>query len=152
MAAGLNFTSSPAGEHRWRFTLGTLFRAITVCGLAMFAVVQFGAIAGMRDLGIALAIATGIHAARTRAHRLWLAAALVAAIGLIPTVLAATAPYAKRSAVCWQCGMRRESEDVCGWRTKDHLADTDASRWAARFVPAEHQHQWAVTSREERPH
>src|SRR5262245_54451457 len=89
---------------KWRFSLGGLFRAVTVVCLAMFAAVQFGPLAAARDLGIGLAIALALVACGSRSVKLWLASGLVAAVGLLPMILAAEAPFSHRDAVCLQCG------------------------------------------------
>lgn len=136
----------------WRFSLGGLFRAVTVCGLAMFAAVQFGPLAAARDVGIALAIVLALMAWGRRSRRLWLAAGSVAAIGCIPTVFAAGAPFWERSAVCMECGMMREAHEVCGWKTKDRIAHTESSLWAAPLVPAGHRHSWTICSSHQRTH
>lgn len=145
-------TSAVAQSGRWRFSLGGLFRAITVFGVAMFVVVQFGPLAAARDVGIGLAIACAIWAWQARSFKLWIVAGLVAGLGCVPTVLAAGAPFSERSAVCMECGKMREMHEVCGWRTKDETSDTEASRWAARYVPASHRHAWTITSNYQRTH
>jgi hypothetical protein len=137
---------------RWRFSLGALFRAITVCGVAMFAIVQFGPLAAARDLGIGMAIAMALEAWLTRSRHGCLAAGSVALIGFIPTILASLAPFSDRSAVCLECGMARHTYEVCGWIMKDQITETEASRWAASLVPEGHRHSWTTTSVHQRGH
>ncbi len=151
MNAGIE-TASAAKQGAWRFSLGSLFRATAVCGLAMFAAVQFGPLAAARDVGLGLAIVLALEAWVAGSRKLWFAAALVAAIGCIPTVLTAGAPFSERSAVCMECGMMREIHKVCGWTTKDQILDTEASLWAAAMVPTGHAHAWTTTSSYERMH
>jgi hypothetical protein len=130
----------------WRFSLGDLFRAITVCGLAAFALVQFGPLAAARDICMALAIALAICAWAGRSRRLLLAAIGVAVLGMVPTILAAGAPYSDRDAICFECGKSRHIHEVCGWQTRDEIHETEASRWAAPLVPAGHVHSWTGMS------
>jgi hypothetical protein len=146
------FRSSSIDARRpaWRFTLGSLFRATAVSALTMFAAVQFGPLAAARVLGIGLAVVFAIHAWNLRRHRWWFAAAAVALLGCVPTILAAGAPFSHRSAVCLECGLGRETHQVCGWTTSDEISESDISRWAAPLVPAGHQHVWATTSLHQR--
>jgi hypothetical protein len=150
--AAIQSTPDAVPRRRWRFSLGGLFRAITICSLAMFAVVQLGPLAAARDLGIGLAIALVIWAWAARSFRLFLAAGLLALLGCIPTILAEGAPFSKRTAVCLECGMTREMHEVCGWTTKDEISESEASRWAAPLVPAGHVHAWTVSSNHSRTH
>lgn len=150
--ASIAATTTPVPRGRWRFSLAGLFQAITVCGLAMFAVVQFGPLAAARDVGIASAIVLEIWAWQARSLRLWIAAAFVAVLGCMPAILAAGAPFSRREAICLECGMTRETHEVCGWLTKDEISETAASRWAAPLVPAGHAHAWAGTSTYQRTH
>jgi hypothetical protein len=147
-------SKSGGGSNRspWRFSLSGLFRTVTIAALAMFAAIHFGPLAAARDVGIALAICLAFVAFATRSRRHWLASGLVAAAGLIPTMLAAGAPFSNRSAVCMECGMARNIEDVCGWTTKDVISETDASRWAAPMLPAGHVHNWTICSVHSRSH
>lgn len=137
---------------KWRYSLGTLLRAVTVAGLAMLALVQFGPLAAARDIGLALAISLALVAYGMRRPRLWLAAGLLAAVGFVPTILAAGAPFSHRSAICLGCGMSRDTHEVCGWTTKDEISDTEISRWAAPMVPTGHTHSWAGCSLHQRSH
>ena len=152
--AKLSRAASASGSRTWRFSLAGLFRAIAVCSLAMFAATQFGPLAAMRDMGLALAaslviVAVSGGAGRTR---FFLAAGVVAAIGFVPTVLAAGAPFSERTAVCMQCGVQRDIHEVCGWTTKDEITATEASQWAAPMVPAGHEHAWTGCSHHQRTH
>src|SRR5688500_15156836 len=108
ITAAIKPTSAAAHPGRLRFSLGGLFRGTTVCGLAMFAAVQFGPLAAARDVGIGLAIALAIWAWQARSGKLLVAAGLTAALGCLPTILAAGAPFSERSAVCMECGRMRE--------------------------------------------
>jgi hypothetical protein len=137
---------------RWRFSLGGLFRAITVCGLAMWAVVQFGPLTAARDVGIGLAIALALWAWQVRSRRLWIGAGLVAAAGFVPMLLAAGVPFSERTAVCTECGQQRDVHEVWGWTTEDKIQETEISRWAAPLVPAQHEHAWTMTSSYQRTH
>jgi hypothetical protein len=154
--ASIEATIHPAADiqakRKWRFSLGGLFRVITVISLVMFALVQFGPLAAARDVGLALAIAVAIVACGSRSLKLGLAAGLLAALGFIPTILAAGAPFSERSAVCCECGMTRDVRQVCGWTTKDEILETEASRWAAPMVPANHVHSWQICSDYSRTH
>jgi hypothetical protein len=117
----------------------------------MFAAVQFGPLAAARDVGIGLAIALALMAWLGRSRRLWLAAGLVAGMGVIPTILAAGAPFSRRSEICLGCGMKRQTHEVCGWTVKNVTAQTEFSRWAAPIVPTGHAHSWASSSTYYRP-
>ena len=136
----------------WRFSLGSLFRSMTVCGVAMFAIIQFGPLAAARDVAIGLAIVLALEAWITRSRKLWIAAALVVWIGFIPTILAANAPFSDRSAACVECGMARHTHEVCGWTTMDQVSQTEASRWAASMVPEGHRHLWTTFTSHHRTH
>jgi hypothetical protein len=118
----------------------------------MFAVVQFGPFAAARDMGIALAIALALLAWSKRSRRLWLAAGLTAVAGVVPTILAAGAPFSERDAVCLECGMSRHIREDCGWKTRDEMHETEASRWAAPMVPAKHVHVWTGVGSYHRTH
>ena len=48
--------------------------------------------------------------------------------------------------------MTRETHEVCGWTTKDHILETEASRWAASMVPDGHRHSWTTCSLHQRTH
>jgi hypothetical protein len=142
--------ANPRG--RWRFSLGDLFRALTIACLAIFAAVQLGPLAAARDVGIALAIATALVAAGRRSRRLGIAAGLVAVAGLVPTIVAAGAPFSIRDAVCMECGQARYIHTVCGLTIEDRIEPTEASRWAAPLLAPHHVHVWTGTSRYEQTH
>lgn len=144
--------SRKAGQDKWRFSIGTLFRVTAVCALTMFAAVQFGPLAATRVLGIGLAVVFAIQAWSARWRWLWLGSAVAAFGGFIPTILAAGAPFSERSGLCLECGMTRETHEVCGWVTKDDIRESEASRWAAPLVPAGHQHVWTTMSLSQRSH
>jgi hypothetical protein len=123
-----------------------LFLATTLCGLAMFALVRFGPIAAARDAGVAVGAICAIRAVTAASARLGLTAVAAALVGLIPTILAANAPFSQRSLVCLECGMDRDIHQVCGRTMKDEVTQTAASRWAAPLVPAGHRHVWTGCS------
>ena len=136
----------------WHFSLGSLFRATAVCALTMYAAVQFGPLVAVRVLGVGLAIVLAIQALASRRHRLWPAAVVVALAGWIPTIVAAGAPFSERSAMCVECGLTRETHEVCGWTTKDEVSESEARRWAAPLVADGHQHAWTTVSTYQRTH
>jgi hypothetical protein len=135
-----------------RFSLGTLFRALTLCGVVVFAVLQFGPLAAARDIRIGLALVLALQAWIARSPRYWLAAGMVGLLGFVPSILAAGAPHSLREAICMECGMRRELGEVCGWTTRDQVTHTESSHWAAPLVPPGHRHVWKTCSSEQRSH
>jgi hypothetical protein len=141
----------PQPATAWRFSLGSLFRAIAVAAVALWAVRLFGPLAAVRDVGIALAIVLAITALYTRSRRWWLGAGLALTLGLIPSVLAGGAPFSWQHSLCVICGQSRDTYQVCGRTVSDNVKSTDISRWAEPLVPAGHVHQWAgcyMTSRD----
>lgn len=136
----------PPPATAWRFSLGSLFRAIAVVAVALWAVRVFGPLVAARDLGIAVAIVLAISALYTRSRRRWLGAGLVLTLGLIPSILASGAPFSRRHSLCVICGQSRDTYKVCGRTVTDNVKSTDSSRWAEPFVPADHVHQWEIYS------
>jgi hypothetical protein len=118
----------------------------------MFAAVQFDPFMAARVLGIGLAVALAIQSFQGRSVRLSLASSGMILAGFLPTILAAGAPFSERSSICLECGLSRETHQVCGWTTKDEVRESEASRWAAPLVPAGHVHLWTTTSVHERTH
>lgn len=144
--------SMPDGSPRIRFSLGDLFRGLTVCAVGLFAAVQFDPLMAIRAVACGLAIGVAVLAWRQRSKRLWLAAGATALTGLLPTILAANAPFSHRDAVCLECGRHRITHEVCGWTTRDDIEETEISRWAEPLVAVDHRHGWVTTSVHQRSH
>jgi hypothetical protein len=95
---------------------------------------------------VGLAFGVAVLAWRQRRLWLWPAAAGLVFAGWLPTILAAGAPFSHRDAGCYECGRSRVTHEVCGWLTQDDIQETEASRWAAPHLPADHVCQWSFSS------
>ena len=133
------------------FTLGDLFRGLTICAVGMFVAVQYDPFMAARAVAIGLAIGVTFLAWRQRRRWLWLGAACMVFVGFLPTLLYIGVPYSHRDLVCYECGCSRDTHEVWGWKTQDEIAENDVSRWAAPFLPDDHVHQWSITSWHGRP-
>jgi hypothetical protein len=128
------------------FTIGDLFRGLTICAVGLFVAVQYDPLLAARAVGVGLAISIAIIAWRHRRHWLWLGAAGMVLVGFLPTLFAAGVPFSHRDMVCYECGCSRDTHEVWGWKTQDDIRENDVSRWAKPFLPEDHVHQWITTS------
>lgn len=142
----LALTSSVPDTSRLHFTLGDLFRGLTICAVGSFAAVQYDPLVAIRAVGIGLALGLAFLAWRHRSRWRWLGAVATLLVGFGPTVFAAGVPFAHRDMTCSECGCSRVTHEIWGWQTRDEIRANDISRWAAPLLPQDHTHQWSTTS------
>ncbi len=75
---------------------------------------------------------------------------LALGVAAMAAIIIGGMPFSNREAVCWECGMQRETHEIWGRVTKDQIRQTQASEWAASLVPEGHIHSWSTTTLHQR--